>query len=387
MKKNDLQVSTSPISGIVGRVDTRQELQLCLQEKELSGLVFQMLNLRPFEKELKNISICRCVFLGCSFTPSLRDYLSYSNHIFGNLVVPFALYPSKLYDKNSLYRYFDAHRPETYEKTPDRIIFKHFQTMGAIAESVEEMLARSLHDFSMRLALQDLLREYPPQSVVAIMGGHKLARGSVAYRKLCMLSQSLTEQGFLMISGGGPGAMEATHLGAWFAGRTKSELNAVIDHLAEAPTYDHPHWLAKAFEVFERYPHTTYKSLSIPTWFYGHEPPTPFATHICKLFENSLREEGLLAVALGGVIYAPGSVGTMQEIFQELAQNHYKSYGCISPMIFFDKQYWQEELPLYPLLCTLRAKGKLNAGIEFHIEDEIDCVVEHIKSHQASFQP
>ncbi len=386
MKKNNFQQPVRPIiPGIAGRVDTHQELLLCLQEKELSGLVFQMLDLKPFEEELKNISICRCVFLGCSFTSALREYLSYGNHIFGNLVVPFSIYPSRLYDKSTLYEHFDAHRPETYEKTPDKIIFKHFQAKGAMTENVEEMLARSLHDFSMRLALQDLLQEYTPQSVVAIMGGHKLARGSANYRKLCMLSQSLTEQGFLMISGGGPGAMEATHLGAWFAGRTEKKLNEVIDHLAEAPTYDHPLWLTKAFEVFESFPYTTYKSLSIPTWFYGHEPPTPFATHICKLFENSLREEGLLAIALGGVIYAPGSAGTMQEIFQDLAQNHYKSYGCISPMIFFDKQYWQEELPLYPLLCTLREKGKLNSGIEFHIEDEIDNVIEHIKRHQTSF--
>jgi predicted Rossmann-fold nucleotide-binding protein len=66
--------------------------------------------------------------------------------------------------------------------------------------------------------------------------------------------------------------------------------------------------------------------------------PTPFATHIAKYFANSVREEGLLAIAKGGVIFTPGSAGTMQEIFQDLAQNHYQSFGVSSPMVFMDKK-------------------------------------------------
>jgi hypothetical protein len=42
------------------------------------------------------------------------------------------------------------------------------------------------------------------------------------------------------------------------------------------------------------------RSLGIPTWYYGHEPFTPLATHIGKYFQNSLREDGLLAIAAGG---------------------------------------------------------------------------------------
>ena len=41
---------------------------------------------------------------------------------------------------------------------------------------------------------------------------------------------------------------------------------------------------------------------------------------------------GLLAIAKHGVIYAPGSAGTIQEIFQDAAQNHYSSFGPPSPM-------------------------------------------------------
>ena len=41
-------------------------------------------------------------------------------------------------------------------------------------------------------------------------------------------------------------------------------------------------------------------------------------------------------IAKGGVIYSPGSAGTMQEIFQYAAQNHYRAFGYESPMVFLD---------------------------------------------------
>ena len=65
---------------------------------------------------------------------------------------------------------------------------------------------------------------------------------------------------------------------------------------------------------------TKYVSLGIPTWLYGHEPSTPFATHIAKYFVNSVREDTILTVAYGGIIFTPGSAGTLQEIFQEAVQ-------------------------------------------------------------------
>ena len=91
-------------------------------------------------------------------------------------------------------------------------------------------------------------------------------------------------------------------------------------------------------------------SIGIPTWTYGHEPPAPFALAIAKYFANSVREAGLLAIASHGVIFAPGSAGTTQEIFQDACQNHYGTFGKAAPMILFGKQFWTEERPVWPLL-------------------------------------
>ena len=147
-------------------------------------------------------------------------------------------------------------------------------------------------------------------------------------------------------------------MGSWMAGRSEAELDDALGILAAAPTYRDAGWLATAFTVIKRYPQSTYASLGIPTWLYGHEPSTPFATHIAKLFENSIREDNILTFAYGGVIYAPGSAGTMQEIFQDAVQNHYLSFGFSSPMIFLGREYWTSEMPVYRLLKYLEERGR-----------------------------
>ena len=153
--------------------------------------------------------------------------------------------------------------------------------------------------------------------------------------------------------------MEATHLGAWMAGRTDEETQEVIRELAEkAPSFKDNGWVASALQVMHRYPQQKYVSLGIPTWLYGHEPSTPFATHIAKLFMNSVREDVILTVAFGGIIYTPGSAGTLQEIFQDAVQNHYLSLGFSSPMIFMGKQFWTDDVPVWPLIQHLVATGR-----------------------------
>ncbi|MBQ5870810.1 MAG: hypothetical protein IIW69_00115, partial [Bacteroidaceae bacterium] len=52
------------------------------------------------------------------------------------------------------------------------------------------------------------------------------------------------------------------------------------------------------------------------------------------------------------------SAGTLQEIFQEAVQNHYLTFGYSSPMVFLDKTFWTEEVPIWPLLTRLVETGK-----------------------------
>ncbi len=382
MMSNILHAQNSECEVILGRVDTYPELNLCLQEKSLHNLVFQKLNFTEWEDRLLSIQFSKCLFLGCEISPRLKAHLSVENYIFPQPDVPYPVFPALLYNKETLYNEYSFNNPDSYSQTLDKTVYDRFKAIGAETNDVAEVLARSLHDCSMRIALQEFLENFDEKRIIAVMGGHNMSRRHPAFRQVAFLSKSLAEKGYLMISGGGPGAMEATHLGVWFAGKSSEDLLDAIQILGIAPHYNDAMWLPAAFRVFEKYPDPGSVSLSIPTWFYGHEPPTPFATHIAKLFENSLREEGLLAIAKGGIIYSPGSAGTIQEIFQDLTQNHYESYGYGSPMIFLNKNYWTEDRPIYPLIRAMIDEGKLNKKIILEIFDENEEIIDFLEKRR-----
>lgn len=359
------------------------ELRDLLKSESVSSVAFQGLDLTTIEREMLAIDWQDCLFLGCKMSPSLMLHLYEHNHIFPSLDVPYKTYPQSLYTGLSLYEGYDRYNPDSYAACYDKAVYDYY-IASTKRQSLLDSLSQTLHDHSISENLSKLLASYPPHQVVAIMGGHGLSRTSPMFRQIAQLSSLLTERGYLMLSGGGPGAMEATHLGAWMAGRSPEALDEALAILSVAPKYDDEHWLKTAFEVMERFPRLGYDSLGIPTWHYGHELATPFATQIAKYFANSIREEGLLAVARGGVIYSPGSAGTMQEIFQDLAQNHYISYGIASPMIFLDKAYWTENKPIYPLIEELSTSGKLN-HIILSITDDNEEVIAELERFAQSY--
>lgn len=270
-----------------------------------------------------------------------------------------------------LYHGLDLSDPDSFANTVDFGIYREFVGHGrsAVRDPYVGML-RAMHDNSITHLTAQALRD---RKVVAVMGGHKLARGSDAYVQVAQLAAELANSEYLVISGGGPGAMEAAHLGASFGLRPASDLDAAIKKLSEVahlPDLSHvvaddgsvdaaiarsAHaWLAPALAVQEQLGADSGQSLAIPTWHYGHEPTTPLATQIAKLFQNSIREDGLLAVATEGIIFAEGKAGTLQEIFQDAAQNYYRSFeGRSSPMVLLGVKYWTDTLPVEPVLTRL----------------------------------
>ena len=298
----------------------------------------------------------------------LKDVMTYLAE------VPYEVARKSLYHPAELYEGFNPDDESSYSKCFDSIIYKRYTSMGQHTNNVKELLARTLHDHSIHTAMARFFKAHDHRRCVGVMGGHALLRTDRMYREIATLSKRLTQEGFVMLSGGGPGAMEATHLGAWMADRTDSEMDDALAMMMPSPSFKDAGWLRTAFEVIDKYPQQEYVSLGIPTWLYGHEPSTPFATHIAKLFENSLREDNILTLAFGGTIYAPGSAGTLQEIFQEAVQNHYLSYGFASPMIFLGKRFWSEEIPIYPLLENLMKTGKYK-NLLLTLTDDIDEVV------------
>jgi len=288
--------------------------------------------------------------------------------------LPFNPLRDALYTPGELFDAFDASDPSSYERCSDTAILRYFVRMGKNpARQTGAGTLEALHDNSISRAIQALLVQCP--NVIAIMGGHGMVRGDRNYCEIARISHALTGRGFLLTSGGGPGAMEATHLGSLFYKRPLSQLNRAIRALRKsaaklpknAAELVRPDgsvdsaiaralhaWIAPALEVAQSLPAADRGiSLGVPTWLYGFEPTTPFAAYSAKYFQNSIREDGLVTLGVKGIIFAEGSAGTVQEIFQDAAQNF---YGTFYPMVFLSspgKRFWEEQLPVRPLIKAL----------------------------------
>jgi predicted Rossmann-fold nucleotide-binding protein len=175
--------------------------------------------------------------------------------------------------------------------------------------------------------------------------------------------------------------MEAANLGAYLAEVSESAFGAALERLAEAPHYTDPGYQEAAKAVIKIHPKGC-ASLAIPTWFYGHEPSNQFSTYIAKYFSNSIREDGLLAIATCGVVYAPGSAGTTQEIFMDAAQNHYKTFHLASPMVFLGREHYEERTGIYPTLQRLAQNREYEAYLA--LTDDPEEVLAHLVKFRES---
>ncbi|MFF0341992.1 LOG family protein [Kribbella sp. NPDC004875] len=334
----------------------------------MAGWRIQSVDLTGRTAELLGLSPMGSVFLGCLLEEKADVWVRDGGGLVFPAIpaLPFDAYRGRLYDADELY----AGLEHGYDATPDARIYA-WSRQHDVKGDTSRTLAAALHDH----AIADALTELPDDKPwVGVMGGHGVLRGDANYRSAALLGRTLARRDRVVVTGGGPGAMEAANLGATLASYDDGAVDTALAALSAVPSFrpSIAAWAGAGLDVRRAFPGDG--GVSIPTWFYGHEPPNVFASAIAKYFSNAQREDVLLSRARGGIIYLPGAAGTVQEVFQAVTPNYYGDAATQIPLILVDVAHWTEKLPVWPLLQSLAADRPMRTSIS--LVDTIDEAAE-----------
>jgi uncharacterized protein (TIGR00730 family) len=145
-----------------------------------------------------------------------------------------------------------------------------------------------------------LLAELGP--AVAIFGSARTGRGSREYDIAERTAAGLVRAGYAVITGGGPGIMEAANRGAWESGAKSVGLNITLPH---------------------------------------EQDPNPYITpELCFQFHYfSLRKMHFLMRAKA-LVACPGGYGTLDELFETLTLVQTGKKRPL-PIVLFGKEFWK----------------------------------------------
>lgn len=182
----------------------------------------------------------------------------------------------------------------------------------------------------------EILRKY--STAATFFGSARCNAGDEIYKSAEELSSKLAKSGFAIITGGGPGVMEAANVGAFKVGGKSVGLNI------ELPSEQRLNPYVTETESFH--------------FFFSRKVMLTFASEV--------------------YIYFPGGFGTMDELFELVTLIQTRKITKV-PIVLYGKQFWT------PLLAFLRQKMlKENRMIHkedmeiFHLVDSVDEAYKYI---------
>jgi uncharacterized protein (TIGR00730 family) len=190
-----------------------------------------------------------------------------------------------------------------------------------------------------------------PQPAITVFGGARIEHESVHAEKAFELSKKLVAEGFSIITGGGPGIMEAANFGAVeYLKECRLDVNAHCEPIVSA---------------------------GIGLVRLNREMANPYVQDNIIMDHFFTRKWLLVRYAVGFVIF-PGGFGTLDEFF-EIITLRQTQHMQEAPIILMNSDYWQ------PMIEWVHQKALKNNLINeqdiklFQVLDSVDEAVEILK--------
>ena len=106
-----------------------------------------------------------------------------------------------------------------------------------------------------------------------------------------------------------------------------------------------------------------HKVRNFPEWKAGYDAHLPKRVEAGLTEKHLLRgaddpNEVILRLSRGGIVFAPGRAGTVQEVFQAATMTFYGT-AASGPFVFLGQRFWTEDLPVERLLRPLLSESPL----------------------------
>ncbi|HXQ87229.1 MAG: TIGR00730 family Rossman fold protein [Gaiella sp.] len=182
---------------------------------------------------------------------------------------------------------------------------------------------------------QDVQRIDRP--AVTIFGSARVKEGSATYEAARVTARLFAEAGLAVVTGGGPGTMEAANRGAKEGGGLSIGFNIMLPH---------------------------------------EQGLNPFCD-ISRTFKHFYVRKVMFVKAAEGFVIFPGGFGTMDELYESLTLIQTGKIGSF-PVVLFDSDYWGEMLDW--VREEMLADGLVSPGdLELlHVTDEPQEAVQRI---------
>jgi uncharacterized protein (TIGR00730 family) len=170
---------------------------------------------------------------------------------------------------------------------------------------------------------------------VSIFGSARVAEGSATYEAARETARRFAQAGLGVVTGGGPGVMEAANRGAKEGGGLSIGFNILLPH---------------------------------------EQGLNPYCD-IARTFKHFYVRKVMFVKAAEGFVIFPGGFGTMDELYEALTLIQTGKIGTF-PVVLFDRDYWQEMLAW--IHAELLADGMISPeDVDLlYTTDEIDEAVQ-----------